>query len=114
VHVLDLGILLPALVMTGLLLSRGRPLGYVLAPMMLVATFFLAVGIVSLMLVSAARGLETSPVVGVAVAGLAVLEAGAAFRFVRRVGGKGQVDEVLRLQPEPPSPTHVVDATSAA
>ena len=83
VHVLDLSLLLPALIIAGRLLAKGRPLGYVLAPALLIATCFLALGIVSLMLVSAARGLEASPVVGVGVAILALLEAVSAWRLMR-------------------------------
>ena len=85
VHVLDLALLLPALVIAGVLLGRGHPLGYVMAPVLLIATFFLAIGIVSLMVVSAARGIESAPAVGVAVAILAVIEAVTAFRFIHRV-----------------------------
>lgn len=84
VHVLDLGLLLPALVIGGVLLKRRHPLGYVLAPALLVATFFLGIGIVSLMSVSAARGLEASLGVGTAIAVLLVVEATVAFRLLRR------------------------------
>lgn len=83
VHVLDLSLLLPALIIAGHLLAKGRPLGYVLAPALLIATFFLALGIVSLMLVSAARGLEVAPLVAVGVAILALLEAASAWRLMR-------------------------------
>lgn len=114
VHVLDLGILLPGVVIGGLLLSRGRALGYVLAPMMLVATFFLAVGIVSLTVVSATRGLDASPAVGGAVAALAVLEAGTVVRLLLRMDRGTRVEEVLHLQPEQAPQSPVVDATSAA
>lgn len=85
VHVLDLALLLPALTLGGIFLLKGRPLGYVLVPVLLVATFFLAVGIVSLTLVSAARGLEVAPAVGVTVAVLAVVEAATAMRLLQRI-----------------------------
>jgi hypothetical protein len=84
VHVLDLALLLPALIIAGRLLRLGRPIAYVLAPALLIATFFLALGIISLMVVSAARGLESAPVVGVGVATLALVEALAAFSLLRR------------------------------
>jgi hypothetical protein len=87
VHVLDLALLLPSLMIAGRLLAKGRPLGYVLAPALLVATLFLAVGIVSLMIVSGVRGLESSPVIGVAVAMLALVEALTAFRLLRHLPG---------------------------
>lgn len=85
VHVLDLALLLPALLIAGRLLRTGRPLGYVLGPALLVATFFLAVGIVSLMVVSAMRGLDSAPMVGVSVAVLALVEGVAAVRLLRRL-----------------------------
>lgn len=74
VHVLDLAVLLPAAVLAGVLVAKGRPLGYALAPVMLVATVFLAVGIVALMAVLAVRGLGTTVAVAVAIAVLAVAE----------------------------------------
>jgi hypothetical protein len=83
VHVLDLALLLPALVIGGRLLKSGKPLGYVLAPALLVATFLLALGIISLMVVTAIRGLESAPAVGVAIAVLAILEAVTAFKLLR-------------------------------
>lgn len=85
VHVLDLALLLPALIIAGRSLAKGRRLGYVLAPALLVATFFLALGIVSLMIVSAARGLEAAPAVGIGIGILALVEALAAFRLLRQL-----------------------------
>lgn len=88
VHVLDLALLLPALVIGGVLLGRRCPLGYVMAPVLLVATFFLAVGIISLMLVSASRGLDAAAGVGLGVAFLALVEAVTAVRLLRRLDQK--------------------------
>lgn len=87
VHVLDLALLLPALMIAGRLLAKRRPMGYVLAPALLIATFFLGLGILSLMIVSGVRGLESAPVVGVAVAMLALVEALTAFRLLRHLPG---------------------------
>lgn len=92
VHVLDLSLLLPALIVAGVWLMKGRPLGYVLGPALLIATLFLAVGIISLMLVSAARGLESPPAVGVGVTSLALAEAVAVFRLLRTSDDEGAVD----------------------
>lgn len=85
VHVLDLALFLPALIIAGRWLAKGRPMGYVLAPALLVATFFLALGIISLMIVSAARGLEAALVVGIVVGILALVEALAAFNLLRQL-----------------------------
>jgi hypothetical protein len=88
VHVLDLALLLPAVVLAGALLRKGRPLGYVLAPVLLVATFFLGLGIVSLTLVSAARDLDAAPVVAFAVGTLAALEAFAARSLLKKTSDR--------------------------
>lgn len=85
VHVLDLAILLPALVTSGLLLARDRPLGYLLAPVMLASTFFLALGILSLMIVTHSRDLESTPGVGLAVGVMAAFELSALSSLLRRM-----------------------------
>jgi len=58
VHVLDLGVALPATAIAGLLLRLRRPLGYCLAPLILSMLAALTVGIVALMLVAAHRGID--------------------------------------------------------
>lgn len=71
VYVLDLSVLLPSLVVTGVLLRRGRSWGWVLAPVQLVALTLIALGIEFAMVVLAARDLAVAaqPVVMVAVIG---------------------------------------------
>ena len=54
-----------------------------MAPSLLITKRLLAFGIISLMMASAARGLESAPVDGVGVAILALIEALAAFRLLR-------------------------------
>ncbi len=83
VHVLDLAIFLPAVAISGLLLYRRRPLGYLLAPVMLAALSAVGVGIVALMLVSAHRGLSASPVAIAMVAGLVVVQLALLVRMLR-------------------------------
>jgi hypothetical protein len=71
VYVLDLSVLLPSLVVTGVLLRRGRSWGWVLAPVQLVALTLIALGIEFAMVVLGARDLAVAaqPVVMVAVIG---------------------------------------------
>ena len=71
VYVLDLSVLLPSLVVTGVLLRQGRSWGWVLAPVQLVALTLIALGIEFAMVVLAARDLAVAaqPVVMVAVIG---------------------------------------------
>jgi hypothetical protein len=56
VHVLDLAIFLPAVVFTGIWLLRGRDLGYVLAPGLLLFLSFTGVPILITPFVATARG----------------------------------------------------------
>lgn len=100
VHVLDLALLLPALILAGSLVLRGRPMGYVLAPSLLVATFFLALGILSLMVVSAARELEAPLGVGVAVSVLAFVEAVAVTRLLGSVDQTHGHEQLLHKEVE--------------
>lgn len=85
VYVLDMAILLPAALLTAVLLTRRRPMGYALAPVLLTAMVLIALGIVAAMLVLAARG-ETSPLpVTIAIAGMAALEMVFLLRFLRGI-----------------------------
>ena len=56
VHVLDLALLLPGLVLTGILLLRGRPLGYFLAPVLLVTLVMLGCAVLAMAVVMILRG----------------------------------------------------------
>lgn len=109
VHVLDLAFFLPALILGGALLAKGRPWGYVLAPVLLTATVFLAVGIVSLMLVSAARDLVVEPGVVIAVGTLGVVETVTAVRMLRRFGKHLTTGDVLRPRGVPTESTRQSD-----
>jgi hypothetical protein len=96
VHVLDLAVFLPSTVVAGVFLSKRRVWGYVLAPVMLVAMAFLGLGIVSLMTVTAARGLDTTAAVGVAIAVLAFLESVVVIRFLRSIDRDAKLHDVFR------------------
>ena len=89
VHVLDLGVLLPAAVGGGVLLRRGRPWGYVLAPVVLGALVFLSIGIIAAMTVLAGRGEDGSLGVVGFLSVLALLEIFVWVRFLRSVHPEG-------------------------
>ena len=57
VHVLDLAFVLPGMIVAGVLLRRQRPLGLLLAPVLLVFSTMIGAAILTLFAVSAARGL---------------------------------------------------------
>src|SRR4051794_6835337 len=67
VHALDLALLLPAALLAGGLLLRRRALGYALAPIVLTTMAAIGTGIVSLMAVSWARGLDSGSPAALAV-----------------------------------------------
>ncbi len=72
VHVLDLSFFLPAFVITGVLLWRRRPLGFVLAPVLMVFGLLMTVTVAGLMVATARQGLANDyfaalPFLGVAV-----------------------------------------------
>jgi hypothetical protein len=85
VHVLDLAFLLPACLLAGLGLVRGRFWAYVFAPALLVALATISVGIVTIMVVAIADGESALvPVAAVmTLAGLAQIVL--AVRFLRHV-----------------------------
>ncbi len=68
VHVLDLALLLPGLVLTGILLLRGRPLGYFLAPVLLVTLVMLGCAVLAMAAVMIVRGFP-SPIAMLATIG---------------------------------------------
>ena len=60
VHVLDLGLLLPAMIITGVLLWRRRLLGYLLAIPLLVFSILTGIGILTTFLAMSRKGVPTS------------------------------------------------------
>jgi len=59
VHVLDLAICLPALLLTGIALIKKRSIGFLLAPAMLIFCIFMAIAIAAMVLVMKSKGLDT-------------------------------------------------------
>lgn len=84
VHVLDLAFFLPASTLAAVLLRRGRAWGACLAPIMLTAMASIGLGIVTLTVVSASRGLDASAPVAILVGVLAVVQGATAWALLRR------------------------------
>ena len=84
VHVLDLSLFLPAMALAGTLLFRRRALGFVLAPVVLVAGIGIAVGVVSLSVVLSLRG-QSSLAIAVFMALLALGELLVLYRLLRHL-----------------------------
>jgi hypothetical protein len=86
VHVVDLALFLPAAMLAGLLLRRGRAWGQVLAPIVLCAMAGISLGIVSLTIVAIAHGEEASPVVAAVLGLLGIAQALTCWRFLMSSG----------------------------
>ncbi len=61
VHVLDMAVALPGLVLTAVLLMKKRRLGFILAPIVLVFIILLAIALAAMVFVSQARGFTEDP-----------------------------------------------------
>jgi hypothetical protein len=89
VHVLDLAFVLPAHVLIGVWLLRGRSLAYALAPILLGFDALMAASIAGMMVVMGLRGLAVSPAVAAALAAVAAASAILLARVLRRLGTRG-------------------------
>lgn len=58
VHVLDIAICLPALILTGITLIKKKNIGFLLAPTMMIFCIFMAVAIAAMVFVMKSRGME--------------------------------------------------------
>ena len=60
VHVLDIAICLPALIITGIALIKKRSIGFLLAPTMMIFCVFMSIAIAAMVLVMKSKGLESN------------------------------------------------------
>jgi hypothetical protein len=95
VHVLDLALFLPAGMLAGILLRRGRDWGHTLAPMVLTAMAGISLGIVVLTIVNLARDLDAAPVVAVVIGLFGSVQAATCWLFLRGMRA-GATDVVHR------------------
>ncbi len=61
IHVLDLCFLLPLVATAGILLLRRRPMGYVLAPALMVTLVLISLEVITILVVFESRGLPANP-----------------------------------------------------
>ena len=85
VHVLDLGLLLPALIITAILLWRRKLLGYFLALPLLVFSILTGIGILAIFVVMSMKGMTTSLVVELLFAVIVVVSLVLSVLYVREV-----------------------------
>jgi hypothetical protein len=100
IHVLDLGLVLPAAVLTGVLLARGRPWGFVLGSYFLVKFTTLGLAIMSMSVFMVADGQPLSVPLVVVFAVWTVVSGVLAWRFLSSVRAParptGLLEEVSR------------------
>jgi hypothetical protein len=89
VHVMDLSLILPAHVAAGVLLFRRRPLGYLLAPVLLGFGVLMATSIGGMMVVMRLRGVPAALSVVVGMAVLATLNGVVLVKISRALHGRG-------------------------
>lgn len=103
VWVLDLGLVLPAMTATGVLLRRGRARGYLLAGPLLAFGVMMGMAIIGMLVALALRGGPVA-VVPLALMGLVVVvEAGLMARFVRLLAPDVTLASVLSPRPDLPA-----------
>jgi len=83
VHVLDLAICLPALLLTGIALIKKRSIGFLLAPAMLIFCIFMAIAIAAMVLVMKSKGLDSDLVLFSIFAIITVISIFFLIRYVR-------------------------------
>ncbi len=85
VHVLDLGLLLPALIITAILLWRRKLLGYFLALPLLVFSILTGIGILAIFVVMSMKGMPTSLIVELLFAVIVLVSLVLSVLYVREV-----------------------------
>jgi hypothetical protein len=85
IHVLDTAFLLPACILSGLGLVRGKPWAYLFAPALMLALATITVGIVTIMIVAMADGETALLPVAAAMTLAGLVQIVLAVRFLRHV-----------------------------
>ena len=85
VHVLDLSVFLPALVLAGLFLLRRRPWGFVFAPALVIFTVFMALAIAGMVIAMVATGYAADPLLTAIFALISLAGTAVVFLFLRQL-----------------------------
>jgi hypothetical protein len=85
VHVLDMGLLLPAMIITAILLWRRKLLGYILAIPLLVFSILTGIGILAIFVAMSMKGMPTSLAVELLFAVIIVISLVLSWLYVREV-----------------------------
>jgi hypothetical protein len=85
VHVLDLALLLPGMIITSFLLWKGKILGYVMAVPMLVFAATMGLGIIAMFILSAREGMSFPIPAAIMVGTIIVLSTAFSFLFCKEI-----------------------------
>ncbi|MDH4219194.1 MAG: hypothetical protein OEY18_16055 [Candidatus Aminicenantes bacterium] len=85
VHVLDLSIALPGLILTAVLLMKKRRLGYILAPVLLVFVIILTIALAGMVMMTRARGITEDTSIAVIFIALAVISIVFLYLFLKNI-----------------------------
>lgn len=85
VHVLDLSIALPGLVLTAVLLMKKHRLGYILAPVLLVFLIILSVALAGMVMMTKARGVAEDMSIAIIFIVLAVINIVFLYLFLKNI-----------------------------
>jgi hypothetical protein len=85
VHVLDLSIALPGLVLTAVLLMKKRKLGYILAPILLVFLIILTIALAGMVMMIKARGITEDMSIAIIFLVLAVISIVFLYFFLKNI-----------------------------
>lgn len=97
IHVIDLSVFLPALFITGIMMLQQKPLGLVLAPVMLVFFVLMDITIGALMIVMNAKGIEANFLVTAMTSVLALFSLGMLFWYFRNIDAESPHEKAYRI-----------------
>ncbi|HEX9611717.1 MAG TPA: hypothetical protein VF978_07490 [Gemmatimonadales bacterium] len=98
VHVFDLGIVLPAMVLAAAMLLRGRPWGYVLAPVLLVKAATIGLWVVAMIWFSARQGYHVPVSYTLLFVALTAVGGALAWRFIAEIGPATSLPTPARME----------------
>jgi hypothetical protein len=81
VHVLDLSVLIPGILLTGVLLLRKKQAGFILTPIMLIFFILMDITIAGLMIIMNQRGEQTDLSIALVMGILAIISIGLLYRY---------------------------------
>lgn len=85
VHVLDIAICLPALIITGVALIKKKSIGFLLAPTMMIFCIFMAIAIAAMVFVMKAKGLEANLSLAIVFGFITLISSLFLFQYLRKL-----------------------------